>query len=95
MNATDWSWVLFAVGCFGLWLSGYNPKLGWWFSIANQILAWLPYSIATQQWGMAAMSLVFTGLYSRNLWRWRHSEMHLSETSHSGARQTQREGSLT
>src|SRR5690242_11606362 len=78
MSASDTSWLLFAIGCFGLWLSGVSPKAGWRFAIASQILAWLPYSIFTQQWGMAAMSVVFVGLYAKNLWRWRNSEMRLT-----------------
>lgn len=69
------SWGLFAISCAGLWLQGINPKWGWRFAIANQIGAWLPYNIITHQFGLGAMSLVFTIIYARNLRRWKGTEI--------------------
>lgn len=70
MSAAAFSWVLFVLSAFGVWLSGINPKAGWRYAIANQA-AWLIYAMMTEQWGIAANSVVFSALHARNLWRWR------------------------
>ncbi len=74
MSQNAWSWALFAVSVFGLWLTGQSPKAGWWFAIANQGI-WGAYATLTRQWGLIAMSAVFVAIYARNLWRWRHTPM--------------------
>lgn len=69
------SWGLFAVSVFGLWLTGQNPRWGWWFALANQFLMWLPWAIWAGQPGLAAQSFVFAALYARNLHRWRNGTL--------------------
>lgn len=67
-----WSLVTFAVSAFGLWLSGRNVKHGWAYGIASQVL-WATEGLATGRPGDIALSVVFVGMYVRNLRRWRHS----------------------
>ena len=74
MNNAGWTWGLFGLSAFGLWLSGMNVKAGWWFAISNQT-AWVTYAITTRQWGFLANSIVFVALYARNLWRWRGTRL--------------------
>ena len=38
MSASTWSWVASAVSVAGLWLSGYNPRIGWIYGIFSQIV---------------------------------------------------------
>lgn len=75
MSLNAWSWLLFVVSAFGLWLTGQNPRRGWWFAIANQLALWIVYAVVTRQWGLVANSVVFIAIYARNLWRWRGTEM--------------------
>ena len=81
MSLNAWSWLLFAVSTFGLWLSGQNPVWGWRFAAVNQLIVWVPYGVLTGQWGTVAMSAVFTGLYLRNLRRWRGTDLTPARSS--------------
>lgn len=73
MTTTAWSWLLFAVSAFGLWLTGRHLRAGWWFAIINQVAVWGPYAIITHQPGLVANSAVFVLIYANNLRKWRHS----------------------
>jgi hypothetical protein len=70
MGANTWSWIAAAASVVGLWLSGQNPKVGWFYGIACQAI-WVAYGLSTHQNGMVALSIAFVALYSRNLMRWR------------------------
>lgn len=70
MSAGAWSWLAAAVSVSGLWVSGINPRGGWVYGIAAQVI-WVAYGLATHQPGMIALSAAFVGIYARNLWRWR------------------------
>jgi len=48
-----WSYVLTAVGVFGLWLAGRHDTRGWLVGLAAQVL-WITYAVATRQWGFIA-----------------------------------------
>lgn len=70
MSAAVWSWIAAAVSIAGLWIGGQNPRWGWVYGIAAQVV-WVTYGLATSQPGMIALSAAFVALYTRNLVRWR------------------------
>lgn len=70
MSASAWSWVAAAVSIVGLWVAGLNPRAGWVYGIGAQVV-WVLYGLATDQYGMIALSVAFVAIYSRNLYRWR------------------------
>lgn len=65
-----WSWVLTAVGVFGLYLAGRKSKAGWAVGFSAQGL-WVAYAIATKQWGFIFSALAYGSVYARNWLRWR------------------------
>ena len=74
MSAADWTWILAAVSILGSMLDCRDPRVGWFYNIAAQMLLWAPYSWLTDQPGMVAMSLVFTGISIVALYRWRGTD---------------------
>lgn len=68
-----WSWVLTAVGVFGLWLAGRHDRRGWWVGISAQGL-WISYAIATRQWGFIVSALAYGTVYARNTYLWRREQ---------------------
>lgn len=64
-----WSWLLTAVGVFGLWLAGRRDARGWAIGLAAQGL-WLTYAVSTRQWGFLASAAAYGWVYARNLRRW-------------------------
>lgn len=63
-----WSWILTAVGVFGLYLAGRRSLWGWAIGLGSQVL-WLAYSITTRQWGFLVSCFAYGGIHSLNLWR--------------------------
>ena len=63
MNDQLWSWLLTAVGLSCFWLAGRRVWWCWYIGLGGQV-AWLAYSLITQQWGflvgVAAYSIVYT-----------------------------------
>lgn len=70
MASQSWSWILTAVGVFGLYLAGRRSPWGWAVGIAAQVL-WFAYSISTRQWGFLVSCFAYGAVYSRNFVRWR------------------------
>lgn len=70
VSIAAWSWLAAGVSVLGLWISGINPRAGWWYGLAAQVV-WTAYGTATTQPGMLALSVAFVIIYSRNLRRWR------------------------
>jgi hypothetical protein len=66
-----WSFVLAAVGVFGLWLAGRKDPRGWWIGLAAQGL-WLVYAVTTAQWGFLLSCAAYGTVYFRNARAWRH-----------------------
>jgi hypothetical protein len=65
-----WSWILTAVGVFGLWLAGRPSPWGWAVGIGARVL-WLAYAVTTRQWGFLASCGAYGWVYSRNFRKWR------------------------
>lgn len=79
MSAVTWSWLAAAVSVAGLWISGINPRVGWFYGIASQAV-WVTYGMATEQWGMIALSFAFVVLYLRNIRRWRYTRFERAKS---------------
>lgn len=73
-----WSYVLMAVGVFGLYLAGRKSKWGWAVGIAAQVL-WIAYAIATQQWGFIISAIAYGAVYIKNFVTWRREEAPVSQ----------------
>lgn len=65
-----WSYVLTAVGVFGLYLAGRKSPWGWAVGIGAQGL-WFAYAVATQQWGFIVSCLAYGTVYAKNFRAWR------------------------
>jgi hypothetical protein len=74
-----WSYLLTAVGVFGLWLAGRHDTRGWIVGIFAQGL-WIAYATATHQWGFYISALAYGWVYSKNAWRWHHDRTLLDPT---------------
>lgn len=64
-----WSYLLTAVGVFGLWLAGRKDRRGWMVGIGAQVL-WIAYATATQQWGFYISALAYGWVYIKNARAW-------------------------
>lgn len=53
-----------------MWLAGSNPRLGWQFALARQVL-WLAYTWFADAWGFLPLNIGLTFVYWRNLYRHR------------------------
>lgn len=68
-----WSYLLTAVGVFGLWLAGRKDRRGWMVGIGAQTL-WIAYATATQQWGFYISALAYGWVYIKNAHAWKPKE---------------------
>lgn len=64
-----WSWILAAVGIFGLWLAGRKDYRGWFVGLGAQIL-WIAYALVTKQYGFIASALAYGWIYAKNGRAW-------------------------
>lgn len=65
-----WSYLLTAVGVFGLWLAGRKDRRGWMVGIGAQVL-WIAYATATHQWGFYVSALAYGFVYAKNAYAWK------------------------
>jgi len=65
-----WSWILTAVGVFGLYLAGRKSPWGWAVGIGAQVL-WFAYAVTTRQRGFIVSCLAYGAVYVRNFRAWR------------------------
>ena len=70
--ALIWSFVLAAVGIFGLYIAGRRLWWGWLVGLGAQAL-WICYAGATRQWGFIASALAYSWVYGRNALAWRRT----------------------
>lgn len=75
MNVQWWSWILTAVGVFGLYLAGKKDRRGWMVGVGAQVL-WIAYATVTHQWGFYVSAIVYGWVYLRNARAWRKTEVH-------------------
>lgn len=73
-----WSYLLTAVGVFGLYLAGKKVWWAWSVGIGAQVL-WIAYAIATQQWGFIVSAIAYGWVYTRNFIIWREAHISLKE----------------
>ncbi|HEY0771767.1 MAG TPA: hypothetical protein VGD31_15685 [Sphingobacteriaceae bacterium] len=77
-----WSWLLAAIGIFGLYLAGKRNLYGWVIGIGVQVL-WIAYAIATRQWGFIASALAYAAVNLRNYIRWNNEAKVVENERHS------------
>jgi len=66
-----WSFILAAIGVFGLYLAGRGDHRGWMVGIGAQFL-WATYAIVTNQWGFLVSCFAYGWVYTMPLVRrWR------------------------
>lgn len=65
-----WSWILTAVGVFGLWLAGRKSPWGWAVGLGAQVL-WLSYALTTRQYGFVVSAFAYGWVYLKNFRAWR------------------------
>lgn len=65
-----WSWLLMAIGVFGLYLAGKKNLYGWAVGIAAQFL-WVAYALSTQQYGFLISAVAYGWIYAKNFLAWR------------------------
>ena len=68
-----WSYLLTAVGVFGLWLAGRKDRRGWMVGVGAQTL-WIAYATATQQWGFYISAIAYGWIYIKNARAWKKPE---------------------
>jgi len=64
-----WSYLLAAVGIFGLWLSGRKDYRGWFVGFGAQIL-WITYALVTVQYGFILSAIAYGAIYFHNGLKW-------------------------
>ena len=65
-----WSYLLTAVGVFGLWLAGRKDRRGWMVGLGAQVL-WFAYAISTHQWGFIVSCIAYGSVYAKNAKAWK------------------------
>lgn len=65
-----WSWILMAVGVFGLRVAGKHNRLGWAVGFGAQGL-WIAFAITTKQYGFIVSALAYGWVYAANFLSWR------------------------
>lgn len=65
-----WSYLLAAIGIFGLWAAGSKKSWGWLIGVGAQLL-WIAYGLSTHQYGFIVSALAYGFVYGRNYWKWR------------------------
>lgn len=65
-----WSWLLTAVGVFGLYLAGRKVWWAWFIGLGAQAL-WIAYATATAQYGFYVSALAYGLVYLKNGLAWR------------------------
>jgi hypothetical protein len=75
-----WSWLLMAVGVFGLYLAGRKSRWGWAVGAGAQLL-WIAYATATHQWGFYVSALAYGWIYVKNFLAWRRESKEARDGS--------------
>lgn len=70
MIAWWWSYLLSAIGIFGLWIAGSKKTWGWLVGVGVQLL-WITYALVSEQYGFIISALAYGFVYGRNWLAWR------------------------
>ncbi len=70
-----WSYLLTAVGVFGLFLAGRRIWWSWYVGVGAQVL-WLAYALTTDQYGFILSALAYGWVYLRNALSWSRERPH-------------------
>lgn len=65
-----WSYILTAIGVFGLWLAGRKDRRGWMVGVGAQFF-WIAYATATHQWGFYISAIAYGWVYIKNARAWK------------------------
>lgn len=67
-----WSWLLTAVGVYGLYCAGSKKRYGWAVGMGAQTL-WFAYAVATEQYGFIVACFAYGSVYFRNFRAWKEA----------------------
>jgi hypothetical protein len=65
-----WSFLLAAVGIYGLYLAGKKNVWGWAVGVFAQVM-WIIFSIVTEQYGFIISAVAYATVYAKNFLAWR------------------------
>ena len=63
-------WGLSGLTFWSMVLAGDKKRLAWHIGLINQVF-WMVYVITTKQWGLVPLTILMTGVYIRNLIKWK------------------------
>ena len=86
-----WSYLLTAVGIFGIYLAGRKNLYGWAVGLGAQVL-WIAYAISTEQWGFIVSAFAYGSVYARNWSRWAKENENNEQTNGFDSYKTSRRG---
>ena len=75
-----WSWLLTAVGVFGLYMAGRKVWWAWLIGLGAQVL-WLAYAVSTRQYGFIVSAVAYGWVYGKNALAWRRAAIHDGEAT--------------
>ena len=86
-----WSYLLTAVGIFGIYLAGRKNLYGWAVGLGAQIL-WIAYAVSTEQWGFIVSAFAYGSVYAKNWSRWAKENENNEQTNGFNSYKTSRRG---
>ena len=86
-----WSYLLTAVGIFGIYLAGRKNLYGWAVGLGAQVL-WIAYAVSTEQWGFIVSAFAYGSVYARNWSRWAKENENNEQTNGFDSYKTSRRG---
>ena len=86
-----WSYLLTAVGIFGIYLAGRKNLYGWAVGLGAQVL-WIAYAVSTEQWGFIVSAFAYGSVYAKNWSRWAKENENNEQTNGFNSYKTSRRG---
>ena len=86
-----WSYLLTAVGIFGIYLAGRKNLYGWAVGLGAQVL-WIAYAVSTEQWGFIVSAFAYGSVYAKNWSRWAKENENNEQTNSFNSYKTSRRG---
>jgi len=68
-----WSWILAAIGIFGIYFVGKKTVWGWLVLLVNEVI-WIAYAISTEQYGFIVSAIAYGIVYVKSFLHWRSDE---------------------